>query len=837
MRNLRLASALSVALLTSTVALAQEAAAPRVDFSIEEQPLGSALAVFAKQARVQILSRDEDVLIAGKRAVAINGELAVNEALERLLANTGLSYEFINARTVRITAAVQQPTSDAGHGGRAERFRVARAQDIQGGALEAEEASTRDGDTSDKRGGGIEEVVVTAQKRLERLQDVPIPVTAMDAQNLLRGNQLRLQDFYSRVPGLNYSPGQWGEPRIAIRGIVTDPYTNPTVGLMIDDIPYGLSTNQNGGGGPDIDPGDLARVEVLRGPQGTLYGASSMGGLLKYVTVDPSTEALSGRVQVGTVGVKGGDDLGYNVRASVNLPLSDTWAMRASGFTRREPGYVDNVHTSQQDVNEIDARGGRLAALWQPSENFSLKLSALVQKAEADGSDVVEPGLGDLRQSFLPTSGKYERGSEAFSAILSAKFGGVDFVSLTGYNKDTFHSNLDITGGLGSFAEMQYGVPYVDYRIDQNTKKFSQELRLSTPIGTRLEWRLGAFYTDERTITPQLIAAADADATFAGTILDTDRARVNFGEYAFFSDLIIHVTDRLDLQIGARQSEIEVRNFAKTEQGPLASPATPQLTYKGDAFTYLFTPQFRLSPELMLYARVASGYRPGGINPFNPVLGALPPYKPDETRNYEVGIKGSAFDRLLTFDASVYYIDWDDIQLLVTNLLSYYVNAGGAHSRGIEVSAEMNPAAGLTLAAWVAWGEAKLTENFPADSNIYGGTGDRLPYSPRFSGNLSADYKFDFLGDSVASAGAAVRYVGDRVGGFRSDAATAQPSLPGYAQVDANFGVTAGSWTFNTFINNITDKRGVTGIPQYNVNPTFNYIQPRTIGVTVARTF
>ena len=200
MRNLRLAAALSVALMTSAVAVAQDAA-PRIDFSIAEQPLGSALTAFAKQARVQILSRDEDVLIAGKRASAISGELAVREALELLLANTGLSYEFVNARTVRITADApsRRPTSDARSSG--ERLRLAQAQ-----APEAARAASVDS-AERSREVGIEEVVVTAQKRLERLQDVPIPVTAVDAQLLLKGNQLRVQDYYSKVPGLNYSPG------------------------------------------------------------------------------------------------------------------------------------------------------------------------------------------------------------------------------------------------------------------------------------------------------------------------------------------------------------------------------------------------------------------------------------------------------------------------------------------------------------------------------------------------------------------------------------------------------------------------------------------------------
>jgi outer membrane receptor protein involved in Fe transport len=346
----------------------------------------------------------------------------------------------------------------------------------------------------------------------------------------------------------------------------------------------------------------------------------------------------------------------------------------------------------------------------------------------------------------------------------------------------------------------------------------------------------GAFYNDEQIITPQLISAADGDANLVGTLIDTGRADVKFREYAAFTDLTIHFTDRFDLQIGGRQSWTDQRNAAQAPTGPFAGPATPDLENKGDAFTYLLTPQLRISPDLMVYARVASGYRPGGINFYNPVLGALPPYQADETRNYEVGVKGTAFDRLMTFDASVYYIDWDDIQLVLTNVISFYDNAGGAKSRGVELSTELRPARGLTIGAWAAWGEAEITEDFPDISDIVGGAGDRLPYSPKVSGNLSFDYQFDFIGSSTASAGAAVRYVGDRAGGFRADAGSEQPTLPSYSQVDLSFGVVAGPWAFNAFINNVADERGVTGIAPFNIN-AFNYILPRTIGMTLARSF
>jgi outer membrane receptor protein involved in Fe transport len=158
---------------------------------------------------------------------------------------------------------------------------------------------------------------------------------------------------------------------------------------------------------PDIDPSELAQVEVLRGPQGTLYGASSIGGLLKYVTVDPSTDALSGRIQAGTSSVRNGAELGYSFRGSVNIPLSDTLALRASGFTRRDPGYIDDPMLNAEGVNKVTTQGGRLSALWRPSHEFSWKASALYQDSKASGSPYVDvqPGLGNLQQSDVRGTG------------------------------------------------------------------------------------------------------------------------------------------------------------------------------------------------------------------------------------------------------------------------------------------------------------------------------------------------------------------------------------------------------------------------------------------------
>jgi iron complex outermembrane recepter protein len=691
----------------------------------------------------------------------------------------------------------------------------------------------------------LEEVIVTAQKRAERLQDVPIPVTALEAEILATTNQLRIQDYYTRVPGLSLTlGGDAGAPILAIRGVTTGGITNPTVGLLVDDVPYGSSTSNGAGWSvPDIDPSELARVEVLRGPQGTLYGASSIGGLLKFVTVDPSTEALSARMQAGTSTVEEGDDLGYQVRGSVNVPLGDTFAVRASGSTRRDPGYIDNVQTGERDVNEIDSDSGRLSALWTPSDAFSLKLSALLQDVEAKGSAEAHrvPGLDELEQDTLIGTGGYRRKTQSYAATLTAQLGAAELTSLTGYSVDEFSSNLDATPVLAGAAEFFFGVTGAPDPINSETEKLTQELRLSVPLGDSVEWLIGAFYTDEDTDVVQDILAQDpVTGQIAGTLFH-GVAPTTYEEYAAFTNLTFQLTEQFDIQVGARQSENR-QTYSQVLTGAFfATPViTPEVRSKDSAFTYLVTPRWKMTPNLMLYARIASGYRPGGPNTNTGFIGVPAEFSADTTDNYELGLKGSAFDRALSFEASVYHIRWSDIQLQLRDpvqLAMYFDNAGKARSQGAELSLSAESDGGFSVSGWVAWTDAELSEDIPATAfNAVGESGDRLPYSSRFSGNLSLEQEFTLTNNISAFAGGSVSYVGDRKGIFRG--VPQRETFGSYTQIDLRAGLSYDSWTITAFANNVGDKRGVLrgGLDSF-VSTYYTYIQPRTVGVSLTKSF
>ena len=804
------------------------AAANSLRFDIPAQPLPSALKAFAAQAHVQLLYVYKDVAqISGH---AVRGELDSRKALEELLLHTGLEAVYRSDTEVTIRPSRPMPAPAA-----------------RGLRRNSERQTSDRAPANPPNTFRLQEVIVTAQKRKQLLRDVPIPVTAISASVLAHQNKSSLADYYFQVPGLSLTPNEdGGEATIAIRGITTGDFANPTVGVTVDGVPFGPST-ANGGAyfAPDIDPNDLARIEVLRGPQGTLYGASSMGGLVNYVTAEPSTEATGGQVELGLAQVHNGPGAGYNASAGLNVPVADTFAIRISGFARENPGYIEDIQTGGRGVNEVRACGGHLSALWRPSVQFSLKLSALFEDNRLSGSPYVTlgSGFGDLQQSFLPNSGTVERKMEAYSALANATIGRFDVTSVTGFSVSRLIDALDYTQAIGPLTALVFPTQNTLYTDNTHTAKFSQELRVATHLGEHIDWLVGGFYTHEYSPWALQFVAESPQTRPLGVFVDTQFSSA-YVEQAAFTDLTYHFSPRFDVQFGGRESDI-LQTFAQVSTGPYTeavlgqqSPAViPESVAHESAFTYLVTPKWRLSPNVMTYIRVASGFRAGGINS-GVTVGLPPEFQPDKTDNYELGVKGSVLNRQVTFDASIYYIDWKNIQLSVldpTNGQNYFANGSGAKSEGVELQVQAMPMRGLRLGWWISYDDAVLVRDLPADSTVYGAKGDRLPYTSRYSANGSVDYSFP-LGQLVVSSGAEVSYVGSRIGAFNT--VPQRQYLPAYAKTDFHSRVQADEWTADFYVNNVTDERGIVGggigtaLPQ-----SFGIIEPRTIGISVTHVF
>ncbi len=834
---LTILAVVAVVLLISPPTWADEA---KTTFNIPAQDLGPALREFARQSNREILFSSE--VVKGMTTKGVVGALGADAALTQLLAGTGL---------VASTSASGQlliSTADA------------KGASASSGPLTAPSGATNDQrqNSQTNRTGpspqpaSLEEIIVTAQKRAERLQDVPVPVTVLDAATLVSSNKSSISDYFSTVPGLSLVPFDTnGAPGLAIRGITTGGFTDPTVAVTIDDISFGASTSLSGGTPAlDLDPSDLDSIEVLRGPQGTLYGASSLGGLLKYVTKAPSLDQFEGRIETGASTVSYAGNVGYVDRASVNVPVTDTFAFRASAFVRFDPGYIDNVLTGQHDINDSNAYGGRLSALWRPSEGFSIRASAIFQDTKTNGFDEEDTGppynLAARQQSVVRGIGATDHQVQAYDVIANLNLGAIELTSLTGYSVNDLHDSFDLSAYLGSFSESTFGVAGAPLSEEYVTTKISQEFRASAHIGDSVDWRLGAFFTAEHSPDEQQINAADPQSdAVVGNLANFDW-KVNYREYAAFSDATVRLSPSFDIQFGARESWIE-QTYAEVDTGPYAaayedgSPTIfPKVSTSATAFTYLVTPRLKLASDWMIYARLASGFRPGGPNSTASVFGLPVSYRPDTTRNYEVGVKGSALDNRLFVDASLYYIDWRSIQLSLvdpTNGLTYYANGSDAKSQGIELSLTAKPWRGLAVTAWGAWNDAELTQDLPSSSAVVGVKGDALPFSTPYSASLSVQQDFPLLGSWSGFVGGQDVYVGRRLGEFTSPPAVRQ-TYTSYMKADLRAGAKSGPWTLNLFANNVADSRGVLSGGAGSYLPyAFRYLHPRTVGISVAWTF
>ena len=663
-----------------------------------------------------------------------------------------------------------------------------------------------------------EDIVVTARKRAERLIDVPQSVSVITADVLAQVHAERFADYFTRVPSASIVETQAGQTRLVLRGISTNG-VGATVATYVDETPYGSATSLANGGilTPDIDPFDLERVEILRGPQGTLYGANSLGGLVKYVTVAPQTDAFHAAAQGGFESVDGGET-GWSGRAAVNVPLGDMIAVRGSGFYRTDPGYIDDPVLGS-NVNGGKTYGGRGSILVKPSDSFSVRGTVFAQNLESNASNTVDsdpvtlrPTLGELKQSRLvaePNHVKYR----IYNATADYDFGPVDLISSSSWGSLDQSQIQDISGLYGPLLSdpSVFGIP-LGAIINQNVvqRRFTQEVRLASSGPSAFEWTLGGFYTRERNAINQSIDAIDdptgahvpgLDGLAFATVLSEYR------EIAGFASGTYHFSPKFDLSVGGRYSH-NTQRAVQTSSGPLAGDSSLDGTSSDDVFTYSVAPAFKPTENLTIYARVARGYRPGGPNVLPPSAPNDVPrqFGPDTTTDYEVGIKTELLDRKLSLELTGFYTRWKNIQLLASiGGFGVNTNGGKASSKGVELSVSARPVPGLTLAANGAYYEAVLDDDAPP---VVGGlNGDRLPYAPRFASTVSADYEHALSDRVTGTIGASWRYTGDRRSAF--EPGVAQHRLDAYGQVDAHVGISFDRFRLDAFVRNLTDSRGI----------------------------
>lgn len=706
-------------------------------------------------------------------------------------------------------------------------------------AQQASPAAVQDASAS-----SVEDIIVTASKRSESLRDVPSAISVLSAEALERRGIERFSDYVRAVPGLSaIDASAPGRGQAVIRGITSGVKQNaPTVTFYLDDIPLTASSPLAISGTNIFDPdlADVARVEVLKGPQSTLYGASAMGGLIRIITVDPSFDGVSGSFRIDGGKIEGGGAT-YGGRASVNLPLiEDRLALRLSAYSRRDGGFVDNARYDQEDVNEATSSGLRAAVRARLSDGLETKFSGLIQDTEGDAYayETVDP------VTLQPVAGEYANTLQ-YNTAFESRYRAIGNTTALETGFGTISNSLSYTTTYDYFLR-DYSNQYFPFipaapagvgipgETSSDTSRVTNELRLTSNEGSRLEWLGGLFYTKEKNAYAAHISANDP---VTGAVLPLPEGNLytfdldaTFEEYAAFGDVTYHFTDQFEVTAGLRYSSNE-QTFRTTRSGVLgATPIGPRES-SDSATTYLLTASYHMTPRATVYARAASAYRPGSTQP---VANAAAPaeYGPDTLWNYEVGVKGDWFDGLIGADIAVYRVDWSDIQLnSLVNGFSVISNAGDAESQGIDAAVTLRPADGLTVVASGAYNRATIETSNPSIGAV---AGDPLPFSPKFTGALSADYVWPVTTDLDGRFGFSWSYQGSRYTALSGDATNTRYNLPSFATIDLRGGVEWDRYTLSLRVENLTDERAITSAQRVRLNGTQNnpvtatVIRPRT---------
>ena len=693
---------------------------------------------------------------------------------------------------------------------------------------------------------GLQEIVVMARKRAESLQDAPISITAFSASDLEARGTDSLVEVATFTPNLTvqYNPGNGASTSAAavyLRGVGQDdfaPTLEPGVGIYVDGIYLARTV------GALLDIVDIERFEVLRGPQGTLYGASTMGGLIKYVTKNPDLSGSSFEAQTGAASTRDGG-LSYNGSAAFNAPLvEDRAALRVSSYYSHDGGFVDNLALRDEDANSSDVYGGRLDLLLSPTEALDIRLSGFAQNIARDGEATADYTLAGaplddeldqrrlfkepFNQRFRIVSGTvtYELGAATLTSISSYQTTHLDYV------QDLSVAYLPLVNLFGDYTA-------VAAQARGSTDKFTQEIRLASHEGDTIEWLVGAFYTNEDSDYAQEFLLRSPDGSRAPNELYDYSTPTRFEEVAAFGDVTWRLSEAFDVTAGVRIARNE-QDFTQTSNG-IFSPSAPKTSASEDVSTYLVNARYHFDHHKTAYVRYATGYRPGGPNVVttDPVTGepvGSPTFDADRLSSYEIGFKAESADRRYGIDMAGYFIDWDDMHVsVVRNGFSAIDNAaGGAKIFGGELALTAAPVNGLVLGTSLAYQHARMRDEEPA---LGAAEDERLPNVPRFTASARADYEFGGVSSLRPTIGATLRHVGERMASFDNSAGYLQYRLPEYTTLDLRAGLSFRAVDMQLYARNVFNERGELSAYNWRGTAMPALLQPFTIGINAMTRF
>ena len=841
-----IALAVSLAISSASFGLSSAAFAAEqqtaVTIELPAQPLATALREFARQTGIQIAVQSE--LTEGKTAPRLSGKYSPAVALQTLLRGTDLVAYPVNDNTYGIrsihagAAGANQPADD--------QSRLAQAEPA----------------------AGLEEVIVTATKRESRLQDTPLSLSVLGNEELERRSLVSATDYLSSVPGVHLDSFGLGENMLVIRGLGLTPGQSPTAGAYLGDVPLSDALDFYI---TDVKLVDMARVEVLRGPQGTLYGAGAMGGAVREIPQAPVLDQWQGQLKLGYATTAHSDDPSYDAVGVFNIPLVDhTLALRTAVYHFKKAGYVDLVSTPamealsaltqvpvavEKDTGGHEYSGLRSTLLFTPTERLNLSLMLGYQKLHEDGRSEVAMSTSDYVYSALHTSSEFrEQQFRYANLVVNYDLSWATLTSSTSWTRTDFSQDFSHTRVLPSPSV----VP-----SDGIKKAWFQELRLATQLDGPMQFVGGGYYEnikrDEDTSVLWVSPNLDLLEAFWGVRdpnLFSTGTHADLRQTALFGELSYRLADPLTLTVGARWFDYARNDSSVSYLGvaPGVAPireATGNLPAREDGQVFKVGLDYKPNDQALLYATWSQGFRLGqtidesssftlfrdvcDANHDGRIDGTNYPYaskvtlKSDRLNNLELGGKFTMLDGRLNLNAALYRIDWRDVPVAVAVAVnglgcSAQFNGGKARSQGVELEAVWRATDQLDVSL-----SGSLTDTEYLD-DLSGQRGQRLPFSPKYNARVGVQYNFDLWGKK-AFLRSDLAYVGRTGTGFNPPDVTLTDA---YRNWGARAGMAFERFNVELYGTNLTGENALVGV--YNLNRGWR-LEPRMIGVGVDFTF
>lgn len=700
---------------------------------------------------------------------------------------------------------------------------------------------------SNNSGDALEEIVVTATKHgAESLQTIPIAITAISQAELGAMGAKEFEDYARSVPGLAFVDAGPAFKTYVIRGINATGTGVATVGQYVDDILITGDLRQ-----PDLRLYDIQRIEVLRGPQGTLYGSGSLSGTIRTITNPPDPTGYHANIIANVSDTEHGSG-NYNEAITFNAPLSDKAALRVTAYDDQESGFINNVRLGTKGVNAEHTDGARAALLVNVDDATKLTANVFYQSTKTDGRDIVDKADGDLGRYNTDqyVHDPFNSEFKIYNLTLNHDFSWAALDFSTSYfdraDDNKFDSTLfDLSFGPDFFTQV-VGLSTADALTDQadTTKYFTNELRLASHFGGRAEFVAGVFQQHVQTTFLTLVATTNPSGYLNNPLEPV------FGQfqahsteqYALFGEASYKFTSQLTGLVGARAfyaDESDDLNSTHPFGGfspPVATPTLYSHAHKVTPKAYL---SYQLTPDAMVYASISQGFRIGGGNLAN--VTPLPPqdrtYQPDSLWNYEIGAKTAWLDHRVIANSSLFYIDWSNIQVSDftddTNALTFIANAGKARVYGTEFELEARLTRSFMIGGTLALVEAQLTQDQPSSNAQFAGhAGDLFPNVPQVSGSLFAQYTHALNATLEGFGRIDYSYTG-RQGTQFSPENPIYNVVPAYDLLGLRLGVRTNSWEAALFGRNLLNAYAVNILEEAsNLTPrSVVPNQPLTVGV------